>query len=120
MEGDALGEVLGRRFRIDCPPTLLARKTSRARVGFSRLRSDQPMCGRSLSVPPEEAYSFHVPLAVPFFADLWTAGKRRDVPQLRLGDAQLIDLRENPIVSLDTPFDSLRFYIPQIALDEMA
>jgi len=42
------------------------------------------------------------------------------VPQLRLGDAQLVDLRDNPVVSLDTPFDSLRFYIPQIALDEMA
>lgn len=78
------------------------------------------MRGRSLSVPREEAFSFHVPLAVPFFSNLWTAGRRREVPDLRLGDAQLIDLRDNPVVSLDTPFDSLRFYIPQIALDEMA
>jgi hypothetical protein len=78
------------------------------------------MRGRSLSVPQEEAFSFHVPLSVPFFTNLWTAGRRREVPDLRLGDAQLIDLRDNPVVSLDTPFDSLRFYIPQIALDEMA
>jgi AraC-like DNA-binding protein len=42
------------------------------------------------------------------------------VPQLRLGDAQLVDLGDNPVVSLDTSFDSLRFYIPQAALDEMA
>jgi AraC-like DNA-binding protein len=42
------------------------------------------------------------------------------VPELRLGDVQLVDLRDNPVVSLDTPFDSLRFYIPQTALDEMA
>jgi hypothetical protein len=59
-------------------------------------------------------------LSVPFFSKLWTAGRRREVPDLRLGDAQLIDLRDNPVVSLDIPFDSLRFYIPQIALDEMA
>jgi AraC family transcriptional regulator len=78
------------------------------------------MRGRSLAVPQEEAFSFHVPLSVPFFSNLWTAGRRREVPDLRLGDAQLIDLRDNPVVSLDTPFDSLRFYIPQIALDEMA
>ena len=78
------------------------------------------MRGRSLSVPREEAFSFHVPLSVPFFATLWTKGQRREVPELRLGDAQLIDLRDNPVVSLDTPFDSLRFYVPQIALDEMA
>jgi AraC-like DNA-binding protein len=78
------------------------------------------MRGRSLSVPQEEAFSFHVPLSVPFFTKLWTAGRRREVPDLRLGDAQLVDLRDNPVVSLDTPFDSLRFYVPQIAIDEMA
>ena len=78
------------------------------------------MRGRSLSAPREEAFSFHVPLSVPFFATLWTKGQRREVPELRLGDAQLVDLRDNPVVSLDTPFDSLRFYVPQIALDEMA
>ena len=120
MGGDALEEVLAKRFRIDRPPTLSARKSSRARIGFSRIRSAHPMRGRSLSVPQEEAFSFHVPLSVPFFSKLWTAGRRREVPDLRLGDAQLIDLRDNPVVSLDTPFDSLRFYIPQIALDEMA
>jgi AraC family transcriptional regulator len=42
------------------------------------------------------------------------------VPDWRLGYAQLIDLRDNAVVSLDTAFDSVRFYIPQIALDEMA
>jgi AraC-like DNA-binding protein len=120
MGGDAIEEILARRFRIDRPPTLMARRASRARIGFSRIRSNHPMRGRSLSVPQEEAFSFHVPLAVPFFSNLWTAGRRRNVPELRLGDAQLIDLRDNPVVSLDTPFDSLRFYMPQIALDEMA
>src|ERR1700723_2132294 len=120
MGADAIEDDLARRFRIDRPPTLLARKSSKARIGFSRIRSSHPMRGRSLAVPQEEAFSFHVPLSVPFFSNLWTAGRRREVPELRLGDAQLIDLRDNPIVSLDTPFDSLRFYIPQIALDEMA
>jgi AraC family transcriptional regulator len=120
MGGDALEEVLAKRFRIDRPPTLLARRSSKARIGFSRMQSSRPMRGRSLAVPQEEAFSFHVPLSVPFFSSLWTAGRRREVPDLRLGDAQLIDLRDNPIVSLDIPFDSLRFYIPQIALDEMA
>src|SRR3984893_11409469 len=120
MGADAIEDDLARRFRIDRPPTLLARKSSKARIGFSRMRSSRPMCGRSLAVPPEESFAFHVPLAVPFFSDLWTAGRRREVPDLRLGDAQLVDLGDNPVVSLDIPFDSLRFYISQIALDEMA
>jgi AraC family transcriptional regulator len=120
MGGNAVEEVLAKRFRIDRPPTLMARRSSRARIGFSRIRNSHPMRGRSLTVPQEEAFSFHVPLSVPFFATLWTKGRRREVPELRLGDVQLVDLRDNPVVSLDTPFDSLRFYIPQMALDEMA
>src|ERR1700683_902777 len=120
MSGDAVDAVLAKRFRIDRPPTLMARRSSRARIGFSRIRNSHPMHGRSLAVPPEEAFSFHVPLSVPFFATLWTKGRRREVQELLLGDAQLVDLRDNPVVSLDTPFDSLRFYIPQMALDEMA
>ena len=120
MGATAVDEVLARRFQIERPPTLVARRYPRAQIAFSRMRSDRPMRGRSMSVPPEAAFSFHVPLSVPFFSKLWTAGRRREVPDWRLGDAQLVDLSDNPIVSLDTPFDSLRFYIPQIALDEMA
>jgi hypothetical protein len=120
MGGSAIAEVVAQRFRINSAPTLLARKSSTARIAFTRIRCSQPMRGRSLTVPQEEAFSFHVPLSLPFFTDLWTAGRRREVPDWCLGDAQLIDLRDNPIVGLETPFDSLRFYIPQIALDEMA
>ena len=120
MAPDAIEDDLSRRFRIDPPPTLLARKSSKARIVFSRMRSNHPMRGRSLATPPQEAFAFHVPLSVPFFSNLWTAGRRREVPDWRLGDAQLVDLGDRPVVGLDTPFDSLRFYITQVALDEMA
>ena len=66
MGADAIEDDLARRFRIDRPTTLLARKSSKTRVGFSRMRSSRPMRGRSLATPPEEAFAFHVPLAVPF------------------------------------------------------
>ncbi len=78
------------------------------------------MRGRSLAASPQEAFAFHVPLSVPFFSNLWTAGRRREVPDWRLGDAQLVDLGDGPVVSLDTSFDSIRFGITQVALDEMA
>ena len=120
MGADAIEDDLARRFRIDRPPTLLARKSSKARIGFSRMRSSHPKRGRSLAALREEAFAFHVPLSVPFFTKLWTAGRRREVPDFRLGYAQLVDLSANPVVSLDTAFDSVRFYISQVALDEMA
>lgn len=120
MSATAVDEVLARRFRIDRPPTLLARRRPRAQVAFSRMRSDRPLRGRSLAVPPEEAFSLHVPLTAPFFSDLWMAGKRKTLPAASSGDAFLFDLNENPTVGLETSFDSLRFYVPQAALDEMA
>jgi AraC family transcriptional regulator len=120
MAADAIEDDLAKRFQIDRPPTLLARRSSRARIGFSRMRSSHPKPGRSRAVPAEEAFAFHVPLSLPFFSELWTAGRRREVPDWRLGYAQLVDLSEHPVVSLDIPFDSVRFYISQATIDEMA
>jgi AraC family transcriptional regulator len=120
MGSTAVDEILARRFRIDRPPTLMARKYPRSHVAFSRMRGDHPMRGRSMTVPPEAAYSFHVPMTAPFFSDLWMEGKRKTLPDANLGDAFLFDLSENPRVGLDTSFDSMRFYVPQAALDEIA
>jgi len=117
---DAIDDILAERFRINRPPTLLTRKASKASIGFSRIRSSRPKRGHSLAVPPEEAFSFHVPLSAAFFSDLWIAGRRRTLPDARPGDAFVFDLSDNPVVGLDTAFDSLRFYITQVALDEMA
>lgn len=120
MGSAAIDEILAKRFRIDRPPTLVARRYPRPHVAFSRVRSDYPMRGRSMTVPPEAAYSFHVPMTATFFSDLWTDGKRKTMPDANLGDAFLFDLSENPRVGLDKAFDSMRFYVPQAALDEIA
>jgi AraC family transcriptional regulator len=73
-----------------------------------------------VSVPREAAFSFHVPLSVPFFSELWIGGNFKGIPPATPGCAFLFDLGDNPVVSLDTPFDSLRFYVSQAALDELA
>src|SRR5271154_3954741 len=98
MGATAVDEVLATRFRIERPPALVARRHPRAQIAFSRMRSDRPMRGRSLAVPPEAAFSFHVPLSVPFFSDLWMGGRRRTLPNASLGDAFLFDLSDNPVV----------------------
>ena len=54
MAADAIEDDLARRFRIDRPPTLLARKSSKARIGFSRMRSSRPTRGRSVAVRNRE------------------------------------------------------------------
>src|ERR1700722_13037080 len=83
IRATAIDEVLARRFRIDPPPTLVARRHHRPQGAFSRMHITQPMRGRSLAVRPEAAFSFHVPLTVPFFSELWMAGKRKTPCELR-------------------------------------
>ena len=120
MTSEHIEVVLAKRFRIERPPTILAHRSSAAQIGFSRMRSAVAARGRSLAVPCEAAFSFHVPMSVPFFSDLWAGGRRRSLPAATLGDAFLFDLSDNPVVGLDTPFDSLRLYVTQQALNELA
>src|SRR5262249_21314565 len=120
MSAGSISETLGRRFHIVQPPTLVARKDHRAQICFSRLTNPVATLGRSMSIPPEETIAFHVPLSTHFFSDLWIGRRHQSLPSGALGHAFLVDLQENPVVGLDTPFDSLRFHAPQAALDELA
>src|SRR5262245_50133831 len=120
MRAESISETLGKRFHILQPPTFVARRDYRAQIGFSRLTSNVAMRGRSMAVPQEETFVFHVPLSTHFFSDLWAGGRHHSLPSGALGQMFLVDLSENPVVGLDTRFDSLRIHAPQAALDELA
>src|ERR1700676_823086 len=100
MTNEPIEVVLAKRFRIQRPPTILAHRSSPAQIGFSRMRSASAARGRSLAVPCEAAFSFHVPMSTPFFSDLWMGRRRRTLPNASLGDAFLFDLSDNPVVGL--------------------
>src|SRR5271154_4168335 len=119
MTAAAVEDVLANRFRIQRPPTLIAHKGTKAEIAFSRLSSARALRGRSLSVPRENSFSFHVPLTSAFFSRLWIGGKSKTLPRATPGDVFLFDLSENPVVDLDTPFDSMRFYVSQEAVDAL-
>jgi hypothetical protein len=84
MTGEPIEVVLAKRFRIERPPTIVAYRSSPAQIGFSRLGSAVAAQGRSLAVPCEAAFSFHVPMSVPFFSDLWTGEDDGVSPRLLL------------------------------------
>jgi len=119
MNTNAIAHSLAKRFHLESAPSLVARTPAIATIAFTHLKSARPLHGLSESVAREEAFSIHVPLSLPFFSDLWIDGKFKGNPPEPLGCAYLYDLRENPVVSLETPFDSLRFYVSQAALDEL-
>ena len=111
--------VIGDRFWLDRPPTLLARTASVAPIGFTRLKSDRAMQGPAKDVPPENAFSFHVAL-LPVAVDIWIDGRHRLTKAMSPGATFLFDLRSNPISQIHTPFDNIRFYLSQASLDELA
>jgi AraC family transcriptional regulator len=120
MSTNAIEHTLAHRFHLENAPSFVARAASIAPIAFTRLKSARALQGRSEPVPREAAFSLHVPLSLPFFSDLWIDGKFKGNPPAPLGCAYLFDLRDNPVVGLDTPFDSLRFYVSQAALEELA
>jgi hypothetical protein len=111
--------VIADRFRLDRPPTLLARTASIAPIGFSRLKSDSATLARTKDVPAENAYLFHVQLR-PVAVDMWIDGKLTPSTTKTSGTTFLYDLRTNPVAEIRSSFDNIRFYISQASLDELA
>jgi len=110
--------VIGERFHLDLPPTLLARTASVAPIGFTRLSSSRALSLRAMDVPVENAFSLHVALkSTP--VDLWIDGKHRLSKTAAAGDAFLFDLRSNPVSQIHDAFDVVRFYISQASLEEL-
>ncbi|MCK1390931.1 AraC family transcriptional regulator [Bradyrhizobium sp. 1] len=83
------------------------------------MASAQAMQGPAKNVPPEHAFSLHVPL-LPVAVDLWIDGRHHLTKQVNPGDTFLFDLRSNPVSEIHAPFDIIRFYISQASLDELA
>jgi AraC family transcriptional regulator len=111
--------VIGDRFQLGRPPTILARTASVAPIGFTRLKSERVPLGRTKDVPAENAYLFHVQLQ-PAAVDMWIDGKHRPATTTTPGTTFLYDLRSNPVAEIHSSFDNVRFYISQASLDELA
>jgi AraC-like DNA-binding protein len=117
--GNHESAVIGDRFQLGCPPTILARTASIGPIGFTRLKSDGASLGRTKDVPAENAYLFHVQLQ-PAAVDMLIDGKRRPATTKTPGTTFLYDLRSNPVAEIYSSFDNIRFYISQASLDELA
>jgi AraC family transcriptional regulator len=111
--------IIGDRFQLDRAPTILARTASIAPIGFTRLSSARAMQGPAKDVPPENAFSLHVPL-LPAAVDIWIDGTHCLKKSVNPGATFLFDLCSNPVSEIHTSFDIIRFYISQASLDELA
>jgi AraC family transcriptional regulator len=119
VAGNYESEIVGDRFRLHRPPTLLARTSSVAPIGFTRLKSDGTSPFQTKDVRVENAYLFHVQLR-PAAIDMLIDGKRKPATTTSAGTTFLYDLRSNVVAEIYSSFDNVRFYISQASLDELA
>jgi AraC-like DNA-binding protein len=117
--GNHESAVIGDRFQLGRPPTLLARTASVAPIGFTRLTSEGAPFVRTKDAPAENAYLFHVQLQ-PAAVDMWIDGKLKAATTTTPGVTFLYDLRSNPVAEIYSSFDNIRFYISQASLDEFS
>jgi AraC family transcriptional regulator len=117
--GSYASAVIGERFRLGYPPTVLARTASVSPIGFTRLKSERVGYTRTKDMPTEDAFAIHVQLQ-PSAMDLWIDGKRRPATTNVPGATFLFDLRSETVCEIHSPFDNVRFYISQASLDELA
>lgn len=111
--------VIGDRFQLVRPATILARTASVAPIGFTRVKNDRAEHSRTTDVPAENAYLFHVQLR-PVEVDMWIDGKHRPATTTTAGNTFLFDLSSNPVAEIRSAFDNIRFYLSQASLDEFA
>lgn len=121
MTAPSFESSLVSRFHLAKAPTLEARLPGTLPIAFSRMRSAYAQRGRSISPPPEEAFTFQVPLIRAAFSDFRYGNKVVALPEIQEpGRAFLFDLSERPTVGLDTEFDNVRCYVSQKAIDDLA
>jgi AraC family transcriptional regulator len=111
--------VIGDRFQVGHPPTILARTSSVSPIGFTRIKNERAAHFRTEDMPTENAFAIHVQLQ-PSSMDLWIDGKHKPATTHTPGATFLFDLRSDTVCEIHSSFDNLRFYISQASLDELA
>ncbi len=118
--GGAYGARLARHFQLEESQTLLAHTASGHPLAVTRLRSDsnEPR----VTTPLEVEQAFIVVLQMRDLLDhaLSLRSGPVTVDPLPAGTTIMVDLALEPYARLGGPFDSLNFYIPRVALDEVA
>lgn len=119
MQTSGHGALLNSRFGLQDPPTLVATLPYDRPITFSHLRVDS--AGHALgSIPAETAYSIHLHLRETTSFAIREEGHRNRKERVEAGSLCFFDLRSPPHILFDTPFHTIRSYVPFLALQDSA
>jgi AraC family transcriptional regulator len=117
MQNGYGGKRLGKRYGILNVPTLVTSVSRGAAITFNRLRLD--CAGRTFdNIPAEDAYSFHVNFLK---QESFSASRKARVAErhfLGEGDLTMLDCSEASTVTMHSPMDTVRLYVPRVAIQD--
>jgi len=100
--------------------TLTLARSADAAIGVTRVRSDQENTGRTDPYEPQAAHLVVLQLRAFSRQTLWLDGKPAPVAPFKKGGMAIYNLDRLWIADLEDKYDTLHFYIPQAALDEVS
>src|SRR5258708_3186023 len=117
MPNSGYGELLNKRFGILNPPTFVTSVSRGAAITFSRLRLD---CARRTldAIPAEDAYAFHINFLRQASFSVSRKARASERYFLDEGDSTMLDSSEAPSVTMYSPLDTVRLYVPRLTLQD--
>lgn len=119
-QAKAYGRSLARSFRLDNAPSLVTRTPAGIEAAATEISVVAPDHHVTGPVASEDAFMVTLMLRDhPSFA-CWEDGKPAPPASLRAGDVVFHDLRRDPAILLDKPFQAILFYLPRMVLNAIA
>lgn len=114
-----VGRRFGEIFQVEAAPAFVTRKLHAANMAVTYIRSDTPTLDVIGPFPTEDAFTIALALKN-FGLQVWEDGRPYAKRVKRSGHFTINDLNRAPSCTIDQPFESVCFYLPQEALDEIA
>jgi len=115
----AYGEAIGRAFRLQKSPSILASVRPGASFAVTRTTCGREGIGKTLPIPAEPALVVNVQFE-PLIHELWLAGKPVHVDPWPSAALSVVDLEQEPTAFFGGTLDGLQFYLPRKSLAAMA
>jgi AraC-like DNA-binding protein len=120
MDQGAYGNRLGSRFHLNSVPVITLGTLRKSQMALTEIVNDNLNPGRTLPIPPEDAFLVHLMTRDCLAHDLYVDNKSVSPDPFPTGVTALYDLRRDPIEDLHCPTACLSFYLPRAALQEIA
>jgi AraC family transcriptional regulator len=115
----AYGEAIGRAFRLQKSPSILASVRPGASFAVTRVSCGRDGIWKTLPIPAESALMVNVQFE-PLVHELWIAGKPVHVDPWPAAALSVVDLEQEPTAFFGGTLDGLQFYLPRKSLAAMA